>query len=652
MKHSAHAGPPENATKAFVVALFCSVIIAFWTQHSELVIDSPSFNSIHPSVAGFFAIIVISLFVNPLLSRLRRRWALSQREMLTIYSIMIVVGPVVSIGGVHFLLGTLIAPYYYATPENEYVELFHRLIPSWFGPKEPEAIRHFYEGSEGAGVPWSLWIRPLVLWSLFLLAVYGLFVCMSVIVRKQWVDREKLTFPLVQLPLEMTRPPAEAQSYNAFFRNPLMWMGFAIPVVIHGVNGTHTYFPQFPEIQYRNINLRGLFTEAPWNKVGRFSLSFYPCIVGFAYILTLDLSFSVGFFYLVQKAQLIVGAATGWSSRGALARFPFVDEQGAGAFIVIALSGFLLAGGHLRDVMRSAAFKAPDVDDSREPLPYRWAVVGYLLCLAFLVGWSLVAGMTLGAALVFFLLFSLFSLSLTRVRVQAGLGAVHGPMTVQDLMMGVGGTQFLGAQNLTVMGHYFFMTGEMRGVMSVMPSHLEGYRLAEHVRINPRKLVVGVMLGTTIGLALAHFAALRTIYDYGGNILNNWRVKDMPARPWKDLRLWLTNPRDVDWVGLQFVGAGALITVALTFLRLKFVWWPFHPVGYAAAYTGRTIHWFWFTLLLGCALKYMALKHGGPKTYRAFLPFFLGLILGDFFMGGLWGVFGLASSQPGYLFFP
>ena len=129
MKSTPHIRKGENATKAFTVALLCSVVIAFWTQHSELVIDSPSFNSIHPSVAGFFAIICIALFVNPLLSRVRRQWALSQRELLIVYSIMIVVGPVVSIGGVHFLLGTLIAPYYYATPENRWEEFLHPYLP-------------------------------------------------------------------------------------------------------------------------------------------------------------------------------------------------------------------------------------------------------------------------------------------------------------------------------------------------------------------------------------------------------------------------------------------------------------------------------------------------------------------------------------------
>jgi len=640
--------------KAFILSMIASVIIAFWTQHSELVIDSPSFNSIHPSIAGFFAVICISLFLNPILRIIRREWALDQREMLVIYSIMIVVGPIVSIGGVHFLLPTLIAPYYYATPENEYAELFHEYIPSWFGPKDPEVIREFYEGSWGGKVPWGAWIKPLMLWSLFLLAVYFIFICLNVIIRRQWVEREKLTFPLVQLPFEMTRNPGPTRIFNPFFRNGLMWIGFLIPVILHGINGTHNYIPSFPWIHYKHININRYFTEKPWSAMGRTELSFYPCVIGFSYILAVDLSFSVAFFYLFSKAQMIFGSAIGWTgkSSSSLAQFPFVEQQGGGAFLAIALISLVVAWRHIISVLRRAFLGDKRVDDSDEPLPYRWAVLGYLGSFLFLVGWSMAAGMSFGTAAVFFLLFSLFALSLTRMRVQAGLGCVHGPMTVQDLMLAVRGTRGLGGENLTVLSHYFFMTGEMRGVMSVMPSQLEGFRLAQYAGINPRRLLLGVMLGSVIGLALAYFAALRTIYRFGGNILNHWRVRSMPHIPFIQLRSILINPRDVDWVGLQFVALGAGFTLFLTFMRLRFLWWIFHPVGYAAAYTGRTIHWVWFPTLLGCILKYAALKHGGAKTYRRFLPFFLGLILGDFFMGGFWGIIGLSSDQPGYLLFP
>ena len=640
--------------RAFLLAIGATVMMSFWTQHSELVIDSPSFNSIHPSVAGFFAVICISLFINPLLKAIRPKWALTQVEMLFIYAILIVTGPVVSIGGVHFFLPTLIAPYYYATPENEYAELFHRYIPPWFGPKNPEVIRQFYESSEGAGVPWEAWIKPLLIWTPFLLAIYFIFLCMNVILRKQWIDREKLVFPLVPLPLEMTRDAEAGHRFNAFFRNGLMWIGFAIPVIIHGINGLHTYIPSFPSIQYKHINISRYFTEKPFNAMGYTAISFFPCIIGFAYILTVDVSFSCGFFYIFSRVESILGAVVGWTGKGSssLAQFPFIEHQGAGAFIAITIISLVVSRRYIWAVLRKAFSPKSGLDDSLEPMSYRWAVLGLAGGILFLTIWCLLAGMTLTIVLSFLCLFCLFSVALTRIRVQAGMGCVHGPLTPQDLILATGGTVGVGAENLTILSHFHFFTGEMRGIISVMPSQLEGFKLAETVKINSRQLVLAIMLGTVIGLVLAYYAALRTIYDFGGNILNNWRVRSMPHVPFQGLRAALSRPQDPDWIGLQFVGFGFLFTLFLTIMRLRFLWWIFHPIGYAAAYTGRTIHWVWFPMLLGCLVKYAVLKHGGARTYRNFLPFFLGLILGDFFMGGFWGIIGLFSNQPGYLFFP
>lgn len=640
--------------RSFLFVMLASVIIAFWTQHSELVIDSPSFNSIHPSIAGFFAVICISLFINPLLKFIRGTWALTQQELLLIYSVLIVVGPIVSIGGVHFFIPMLIAPFYYATPENEYAELFHDFIPSWFGPKAPEVIRQFYEGSEGAGVPWNAWIKPLAIWTPFLLAVYFIFLCMNVIIRKQWSERERLTFPLVQLPLEMTGSAQRNRIFNKFFRNGLMWFGFFLPVLLHGMNGIHTYIPSFPHIQYKHINIRRYFTEKPLSAMGHTELSFYPCIIGFSYILTVDISFSVAFFYIFSKTQLILSSAMGWMGRGgsSLARFPFIEHQGVGAFLTIAFMSIVAGRRHLIDIFRKAFIGDKSVDDSMEPLPYRWALFGFAGGMLFLILWSLAAGMSFWVAFVFFTLFSIFAVSLTRMRIQAGLGCVHGPLTPQEVMRSTVGTVRLGTQNLTILGHYFFLTGEMRGIMSVMPSQLEGFRLAQLTKMNARKLFLSIVLGTIIGLLLAYFASMRTTYEFGGNILNRWRVRDMPRRPWLTLRSVLTTPQETDWIGLEFIGLGAAFTLFLTLMRLRFLWWIFHPIGYAAAYTGRTIHWIWFPILLGSIFKYTVLKHGGVKAYRNFLPFFLGLILGDFFMGGFWGIIGLFSNQPGYLLFP
>jgi hypothetical protein len=44
------------------------------------------------------------------------------------------------------------------------------------------------------------------------------------------------------------------------------------------------------------------------------------------------------------------------------------------------------------------------------------------------------------------------------------------------------------------------------------------------------------------------------------------------------------------------------------------------------------------------------LKHGGIQAYRRTFPFFLGLVLGDFTIGGVWGIIGLITGEPTYAF--
>jgi hypothetical protein len=41
-------------------------------------------------------------------------------------------------------------------------------------------------------VPWEVWLLPLLYWLLFALALFLVMVCMMVILRRQWVENEKL----------------------------------------------------------------------------------------------------------------------------------------------------------------------------------------------------------------------------------------------------------------------------------------------------------------------------------------------------------------------------------------------------------------------------------------------------------------------------
>jgi hypothetical protein len=64
------------------------------------------------------------------------------------------------------------------------------------------------------------------------------------------------------------------------------------------------------------------------------------------------------------------------------------------------------------------------------------------------------------------------------------------------------------------------------------------------------------------------------------------------------------------------------------------------------------MQWLWFPMLLGWIFKALILRYGGMKGYRGALPFFLGLVLGDYTISGGLALFYTLVDAPGYRTFP
>jgi hypothetical protein len=58
----------------------------------------------------------------------------------------------------------------------------------------------------------------------------------------------------------------------------------------------------------------------------------------------------------------------------------------------------------------------------------------------------------------------------------------------------------------------------------------------------------------------------------------------------------------------------------------------------------------WACIFLAWAAKALITRYGGAKAYRAALPFFVGLVLGEFAIGSIWGILGAIIRRPVYLF--
>ena len=101
-------------------------------------------------------------------------------------------------------------------------------IPPWTAPQDAEVVRGLYEGlPEGVPPPWEAWIVPLVSWGAFLMVLWGVLICIAMILRRQWVEHERFAFPIMQVPLEMGE--TGEGKVGPLFKSWTMWAGFAIP---------------------------------------------------------------------------------------------------------------------------------------------------------------------------------------------------------------------------------------------------------------------------------------------------------------------------------------------------------------------------------------------------------------------------------------
>ena len=121
------------------------------------------------------------------------------------------------------LIGT---PTWYATPENEWNELFGQHLPTWLSIRDKDVLKGFFDGETSLYRLEYLkgWVIPVISWVGFTVVLIFVMLCISIIVRKQWIDNEKLAYPIVRLPFEITKDNVVAN----FFKRRSLWMGVAL----------------------------------------------------------------------------------------------------------------------------------------------------------------------------------------------------------------------------------------------------------------------------------------------------------------------------------------------------------------------------------------------------------------------------------------
>lgn len=599
--------------------------------YGDMVIKGSQMGVWNTTPGAIFLFVLLAGAGNTLVAWLSPRHALDRGELAVIYIMMLVANTLPARGFSAYVPAVATGARYYASPENDWAQQVLPYLPDFSTVRDEDAVLRYYEG--GGSVPWDVWIGPLVWWLLFGLALYLVMVSVAVILHRQWSQHERLVYPMMQLPLHMLQEERDDRvgPVLPFFRQWSVWLGFLLPFCIVNVNAMHDYLHYVPEIStaFGAVPLfRNSITVS-------FTLSF--TMLGFSYLISRNIAAGLVFFYLAnvveQGSFRMLGIHIDAGPVGAFGHYaqPVIIYQALGGMLVLVGMGLYNARHHLRNVWRRALHGDPQVDDSGEMMSYRQAVGGLALGLGVMTAWLWQAGMPLWIVPLMLLACFVLFLTITRVVVEGGVAVMFPAITGPDATAAMLGTSALGPSGAAALSTSYVWGTDV--LILLMTSCANGLKVAERFLRRQRGLFWAIAAAIVVTIVVSLSVRLEAGYRYGAINLNSFYAANAAQYPYTWMAEAISNPVGVHWDGVVQVAVGAAIMGLLELLHYKLLWWPFHPLGFpiSSAFAGM-----WFSVFLAWLIKSVVLKYGGPHLYRATVPFFLGLILGEIVTAGLW----------------
>ncbi len=581
-----------------------------------------------------------------------RTWQLTRREIVMVYCFLTLAALMMSAKVSGYIIPEMTI-YTYFDFQNPTFEEAGAGVPSWLMIKDHEVARTLYEGSDlarpadpsgNAGamargleglwwplmqVPWGAWLVPLAVWVSMMTLVFATGMCLMGLMKRYWVEKERLSFPLVMIPLELSAAGVPGAAAG-LLHNWSFWVGFLLSgmfsfyVVMHAINPSLPVFRPY-------YSLAPLFREHPWNAVQNASIQIRPEIAGMSYFMNSDVTFTIWLSTFASDALAVLTRTAGYETRS----FPRPFDQGVGAYVMLAVVLLWSARGWLGTGLRAALSGSSEAEARRQAALW----LGLLASFGSLVALMVVAGMKLTSALYLFGIITLFFFVYGRARAETGVPhpsayPMGGHMHVLEYLGGpkswAGGATPALLGSMFVLGRGYTVTGA--------GAQIENLKIADEQQIRPSAMTWMTLIAPAAGLVIALVMRLAVSYHYGLNFLEGGAVSGGYA-----VVQMQNSARDVIDEANMGVGRavapancaayGAVVTLALVLLRRAFLRFPLHPLGYGLAMI--RLRSYWAPILFTWLVKTILLKLGGARAYRQAAPFFLGLAIGHYFFAGI-----------------
>ncbi len=616
--------------------LFATLVAAAWLHaHMPLADLDP-----HRPGTILSTIALVTALANVPLAAGGRSLALNRAELIMVYVMLGIVSVVCTMGLSQQLVPMISSLFYFASAENDWER---KLIP-WLGDKhymvdDGDRNVRFYEGLSEADqpLPYGHWVEPLLWWAILLLALFVVMVGVAVILRRQWLERERLAYPLAQVGLALIRGDTATSRVNGFFKSKAAWIGMAVPLIAGSMGALRNYgLPVAPPTTYWNFDVFGTLT----------ALKISYSLLGFCYFIDTRIAASLWIFYLLARLQMSVLKSIGLKTDQVIlygAESPLLGWAGFGALLCMVIVGLYMARAHLGNVAAKALGRAPEVDDGDEILSYRNAVLGTAGGLAVITAWFWIMGTPLWIAALFTVVVVLVFIGITRIIVEAGVATLRAPMTAPDFVIYGLGSSLVTAPGVANLSIAYVWCSEVRAfVMAVCANAL---RLIQEMERGSRRTVFwAIILALGIGTLGATWITLSSAYRHGGINLGGYFFNAMNLRAFGGAERALE--AGANWMGHTFMVGGAVLMGLLMWARQRLPWWPLHPIGFPISHSELMTH-IGFNAFLAWTVKLLVLRLGGPNLYQRTQIFFLGLIAGQVMCNGIWLVIDYFTGKTG-----
>jgi len=632
--------------RSVLLCLLLLPINSYWVVQMEVIRYSA-----HPTTISLLFNTIFELFCLTLLNRVAARFAprfsLDRGELLLIYSVLCIGSCVSGHDMLEVFVPMLSWSFKHADTTNTWTTLVNPHLRQGLFVTNPDIYRSYYLGNDSVWhrIYVRAWLPVTLAWTLFVSTLLFVMICINAILRKQWTDNERLTYPIVQLPMQITSE--HSFQPQGLFRSRLFWGGFAVAGLIDMINSLNYYYPSIPTVLTPGfgqsfLDIAPYFATKPWNAIGWTPLSFYPFMIGLGMLMPLDFLFSMVFFYWFWKFQHVAAVAAAYDQDP---RFPYTENQAFGAYMSFCLYSIWMSRSYLKQVFRRVMGRPTSLDDSHEPMSYRAAVGGIVTGVGALIAFANFLGMPWQIGILFFLMYFALALAITRMRAELGTPVHDLHFTGPEMIMTrVAGTRAFNADTLTVFSIFFWFNRAYRS--HPMPHQLEAYKLAEQSRTEYRKWTAAMIVLGSISVFVAFWVILHLMYSYGAEGKSRMTFG---AESYDQLTTWLKTPQVGKFPEGMAIIVGFGVAFLLQWLRVRLPWWPLHPLAFAVT-SSWEINLVWGPLFLAWIAKSLILRYGGRGGFHKSLPFFFGLMLGQFVVGSLWNIFGIWREIPTYQF--